>query len=319
MPYIILFIFSFIFVSQALGKKIDGIIATINNEPILMSDRFELEKTIQNDSILDNLPLGTTSAEALKKDPKARLNYLVRSKMLDSEVKRLRLEVTIERLEQELRNIARSNNITREELPQALKEQGLNFSDYQTYLKKRIERQAFVEQEISSKIKVSEEDLLAAYYARFKKTPQASFEVELAQIFFSSKKGGNSAAKSRAEGVMSRLASGDSFNTLVTQFSEDSQVQKNGYLGKFTKSELDARLAKAIEKQKDLGLINEVVLTPAGAHIFNIISRKIIFDNDYLSKKENLREVLLSQQMSHAIEQWFEQKKSQFSIQIFTE
>jgi len=295
---------------------VDGIIATVNNEPILSSDLMTLQAKLTKGEMIDDLPFGLLNIEELKSNKEAQLKYLIRAKMLDSEVKRLKLEVTIERLEQELKEIAKRNGITREYLPKAIEGQGMRFSEYQDYLKTRIERQNLIDQEVASKLKISEDDLMAAYYSKFKRNPSTSFEVELSHIFFNPKKGGSFEAKSRAELVLSKLNAGQNFKTLASQYSEDPNFQEGGQLGTFKKGELEAPISNAIEKHPGTGLIQDIIRTRSGYHIFFINSRKDVPDADFLKKKEMLRAELFEKQIRFSIDRWFESKASEFSIVV---
>jgi peptidyl-prolyl cis-trans isomerase SurA len=295
---------------------VDGVIANVNNEPILQSDLSELKEKLDKGEMIDDLALGLMNVEEIKSNKQAQLKYLIRTKMLDSEIKRLKLEVTVERLEQELKDIAKRNGISRDLLPKAIEDQGMRFSDYQDYLKKRIERQSLIDQEVASKLKISEDDLTAAYYNKYKKNPSASFEVDLSHIFFNPKKGGISEAKSRAELVLSKLNAGEDFKSLAKQYSEDPNFQEGGILGTFKKSDLESQLANAIEKHSGKGLISDIIKTRNGFHIFFINNRKDIPDADFMKKKEVLRTELFEKQIRFAIDRWFESKSSDFSIGI---
>lgn len=295
---------------------IDGVIANVNNEPILQSDLAELKSKLAKGEMIDDLALGLMNIEEIRTSQEAQLKYLIRTKMLDSEIKRHKLEITVERLEQELRDIAKRNGISRDMLPKAIEDQGMRFSDYQDYLKTRIERQGLIDQEVAAKLKISDDDLMAAYYNRFNKNPSASFEVELSHIFFNPKKGGASEAKSRAELVLSKLNSGQDFKSLASQYSEDPNFQEGGVLGDFKKNDLEAPLANAIEKHSGKGLIGDIIRTRNGFHIFFINSRKDIPDADFTKKKEILRGELFEKQIRFAIDRWFESKAAEFSIGI---
>ena len=88
---------------------------------------------------------------------------MVDEHIIDDEVKKQNLSVTIERVEQEINSIQSRNNLTRDQLKEALKREGTNFSDYQDFIKKRLERQSVIEKAITSKIKISDEDVASLY------------------------------------------------------------------------------------------------------------------------------------------------------------
>ncbi|MGE3756183.1 MAG: SurA N-terminal domain-containing protein, partial [Pseudobdellovibrionaceae bacterium] len=131
-------VFSNPFFTYAAPTKVDSILAIVNSEVILESDLQKLVGRLTKGGMVDELVLVDKKPEQIKNDKKAQLNVLINEKILDSEVKRLNLTVTIEKVEQEIRSIAKRNNIARNDLINALKAQGVNVSDYQDFIKTRI-------------------------------------------------------------------------------------------------------------------------------------------------------------------------------------
>src|SRR4051812_9491900 len=186
----------------SLAKVVDKVVAIVNDQPVTMSDMEKYKKKLQTGGLVDDALLKLTDAEALKKDPKALLNQLVDEKLIDSEVKRKNMEVTIERVEQEIRSIAQNNNISRQQLTSALTAKGVNLSQYQDFIKTSLERQGLIEKEVTSKIRISDEDISSYYLA--KKGPSASqtFEYTLSHILLNPKNaGGDEGALNRAKTV----------------------------------------------------------------------------------------------------------------------
>lgn len=313
---IILFTLFLSITTYANIQKIDGILATVNNELILLSDLNDLKNKNSKSSFLDELPLGLINPEELKTSHEMQIEYLVRAAMLDAEVSRLNLNVTFSRVDQEIKDLAKRNNLNREQYIKEIEQLGLKFSDYQDYFKKRLERQQFVDMEILSKVKVSDEDLLSAYTVKFGKSPNSSFEVELSHIFFNPQKGSSKEAYSRAEECLDRIKKGQSFDSLVLQFSEDINLQNSGNLGWFKKSDLDLALAQNIESMSGLGVLEKVIKSKTGYHIFKVIQKKDIYDQDFLKKKTQIQSELIEKLMRNSIEKWFELNKKNFTIHI---
>jgi len=310
--FYLLFLFPLTLVSAK--TSIDGVSVLINNEPILASDINQFRQRLIKDGPVDDFALGTMTLADLKANPENQLKYLIRIKMLESEIKRLKLEVTHDRLESELKELAKKNGLSREQLPQAIEAQGLMFSEFQEYTKKRIEHQIFVEQEISSKIRIADEDLMAAYFTKYKKAPNQGFEVDLAHILFTPNKGGRAAARQRAQTVLALLNKGQSFENLVTQYSEETQISEGGFLGSFKNSDLQPKVVTAINGQKKLGFLNDIFETKAGLHLFKTIKKQDIPDPDFVKKKDELRNELFAKQFKQSLEHWYDLKLKEFSI-----
>ncbi len=106
--------------SFAARELIDGTLVTVGNEAVLESDLRTFTDRISKNGMIDDLLLGDKKLEDLKKNRDLELDYLVNEKILDSEVKRLNMNVTFERVEQEVREVAKRNGMSRAELMAAL-------------------------------------------------------------------------------------------------------------------------------------------------------------------------------------------------------
>src|SRR5438445_266189 len=100
----------------AKAEMVDRIVAVVNNEIVTESDLRTFVKKINSNGMVDDLLLFGQKSESLKNNRPSELNYLINERILDSEIKRLNLSVTVERVEQEIRDIAKRNNVSRGDL-----------------------------------------------------------------------------------------------------------------------------------------------------------------------------------------------------------
>ena len=117
----------------------ERIVAIVNSEIITLSDIAAFKKKVKSGGLVDDSLLKMTSAKKLEKDPGALVEHLINERLIDSEIKRQNLTVTIERVEKEIRSIAKKNKITRTQLMEALKSKGASVSEYQDVIKKTLE------------------------------------------------------------------------------------------------------------------------------------------------------------------------------------
>ncbi|MDX9731615.1 MAG: SurA N-terminal domain-containing protein, partial [Bdellovibrionales bacterium] len=187
------------------AETVDRIIAIVNDEIVTLSDVDDFEKRLKTGGLIDDqlVPDEATKA-ALLKDRKLLIDKLIDARLIDSEVTKLGLSVPFERVEQEIRNIAKNNRMQRDDLRNALLERGITFSVYQDFIKTGLERQALVERSVTSQIKISEDDVLAALISEGRTIDTQAFEYTIAHIFLSSaKSGGVEAARTRAQAALS--------------------------------------------------------------------------------------------------------------------
>jgi peptidyl-prolyl cis-trans isomerase SurA len=301
--------------SLAFGEVVDRILAVVNSEIVLLSDLKTFNRKVESGGMIDDLLLFGQRSDSLKTNRQLMLDYLINEKILDSEIKRLNLSVTIERVEQEIRDIAKKNNVSRADLMSAIKAQGMNPSDYQDFIKTRIERQSLIEQEISSKIRVSDEDVSAQYSRMNPNTTTGIYEYSLAHILFNPRKGGPQAAKERADAVLKKLRDGASFDAVAEQNSEDPNFSAGGILGVFKAGEFSPEMEKAVHSL-DAGEVSEVVQTRAGFHIMKVLSKKIITDPKFEHEKERIRGQLFEKAFQKHFKNWIDGKREESFIRI---
>ncbi len=308
-------VFCFILSSTVSAEIVERAVAIVNNEVITQSDVISFGKKLDRNNFLDDLLLFGKTAADLKKSSADQLNYLISERLLDSEVKRLNLSVTIERVEQEIREIAKRNGMNRNELIGAVSGQGVTVSEYQGFIKSKVERQSLIESEITSKIRVSDEDVLAQYSRNYPSAAAGVYEYNIAHIFINSKKGGPEAARDRAESVVKKLRAGESFEVLAEQHSEDSNFSPGGILGSFRAGEFSKEMEEAVSKINP-GETTGVVKLKGNFHVLKLLGKKIVSDSRFEKEKDKIRSQLFEKSFQMQFKLWLEAKREESFIRI---
>ena len=312
-----LFLFSFaptLFLSATShAVSVDRIIAVVNDQIITEIDIQKLARTITKKGMLDDLLVD--DPKSLTDDRAKMVDYLINEKIIDSEVKKQGLNVTVERVEQEMRNIAAKNNINRDQLKKALREQGVVFSEYQDFLKKRLERQALIEKAVTSKVKISDDEVAAYYLSKGGHSGREVFEYTLAHIMFLPKSGDVDNAKLRADAILKKLREGVSFESLASQHSEDPKFSTGGLLGTFRSGEFLKEL-EDVAKDMAVGSTSEVVRSKNGFHIVKLLSKRLVADPEFEKNKEELRGVLYQRAFKKQFSFWMDQRRQDAFIRI---
>lgn len=291
-------------------ELVDGTLVTVNNEAILESDLRSFHERLKKNGMVDDLLLDDKSLADLKKNRSDQLEYLVNEKILDTEVKRLNLNITLERVEQEIRTIAKSNGMSRSEMMATLRKQGVDPAEYQDFIKTRIERQSLLEQEITSKIRVSQEEVMAEYMKRNPKVDTSAAEFTVAHIFFNPRKGGPKAAEARARTVLDKLNQGGVFESLAEQHSEDPNFSTGGILGTFKTGEVAKEIENAVSNLNP-GQVSGLVKAKSGIHILKLVSRRMTVDPRFERERDRIRAELLERAFKKQFQSWLEQKKEE--------
>ncbi len=312
--YVCLSLFCFLSAVSS-ARVVDKIVAIVNEQLITLSDVEKFQKRLTTAGLVDDALLRLTDPQVLIKDRNALLQHMIDEKIIDSEVKRKNMEVTIERVEQEIRTIAQGNNISRNQLKDALSAKGVTMSQYQDFIKTSLERQSLIEREVTSKIRISDDDISSYYLSKKGPSGAQIFEYTLAHILFNPKTGGDESALARARAVEEKLKSGQSFEKLAEQFSEDPNFSKGGEMGTFRAGEMVKEIENAVRKAGP----NEttgIVKTAQGYQIIKIMKRTLISDPRLEEERENLRRELYSDAFKRQFRLWLNQRKDEAFIRV---
>ncbi len=299
----------------AKAEVVERIVAIVNNEIVLESDFKDLQHKLKTPALIDDSLLMGKSVEDLKKDRKVQLEYLINEKIMQSEINRLNHNVTMERVDQEIKDMAKKNNASVPEILAAFKAQGISQSEYQAFLKEKIEKQSLIESEIISKLRISDDDALAEYLKKNPENKSSVNEFTIAHIFFNPKKGGADEAYKRAQNVLEKLRQGESFETLAEQNSEDPNFTTGGLLGTFKSGEFLKEVEASIQNLNP-GQTTGIVKSRMGYHIAKLLGKKLTTDPKFEREKERIKSALFEQNFKRQMKNWLQSKREESFIRI---
>jgi peptidyl-prolyl cis-trans isomerase SurA len=265
--------------NAAKTELVDRIVAVVNDDIITL---IELNSAIKpyTEKIRT---LGYPSEKEKKLIFKVRkeiLDHLIDQKIEDQEIKRSKVEISPEQIDQAIEQFKDANYITDEQLRAALAKDGKTMKGYREQVKEQILRTKLVNLKVKSKIVITKEDV-KAYYEKHKDQYEGKAKYHLRNIllkvplYTDTKK--KLEIKSKMDEILEKLKSGESFETLAANYSEAPTASKGGDLGEFEFDTLSPQLQKAIEKIKP-GEFTPVLDTDLGYQIFfleNIINAKV--------------------------------------------
>lgn len=299
----------------ASAEVVERVVAIVNTEPILESDFKQLKQRAAKPDFLYPFLVENNFNLLKSGDRTTSLDYLIGERILESEIRRLSLNVTSEKVEQEISSIAKRGRLSKDDLYHEIQKEGFSKSEYQSLIKENLERQSLLEQEIISKVRVTDEDALGEYIRMHPETKISVDEFTIAHIFFDPKKGGAEAAMSRAQETANRLRQGGQFETLARQFSEDPNFSPGGLLGTFKGGEFLEEIENAVSGLS-AGEVSRVVRSRIGFHIVKVISKKMTPDPRFLREKERIKSRLLEQAVFRQFRVWLRAQKENAFIRI---
>lgn len=315
-PFISSLVIALVFSVTARAETVEKIVAIVNDEIITMSDMNRFTDRLRTGGLVDDMLVpDEATKEALQKDRDKLLQKMIEEKVVDSEVKKQSLTVPIERVESEIRNIAKRNNVSRDDLKRALEERGIVFSQYQDFIKTGLERQSLIEKAITSRIKISEDDVVSAYSAQHGSSGDQAFEYTISHIYFQNERGGAAGAKARAETAYRKIREGGNFEKMASELSEDPGFEQGGLLGVFKSGELQKDLEGTVQKLSP-GDFTNVLPTRDGYHIVKLNKKRLIPDPRTEKERERIRAQLYEAAYKRQFKSWLEQLRNDAFVRI---
>jgi peptidyl-prolyl cis-trans isomerase SurA len=249
------------------GELLDRVVAIVNDGVVLNSDLDQ-----QMDSVTERL-----RQQKLELPPQNVLRQQVLERLIVQELQIQRathdgLKVTDEMLNGALADVAKRNNITLTQLPDALQQQGIDYTSYRDDMRKEILMTMLRNRDVLQHISVTPREI-DQFLAKQASTPSENNEYNVSHILIAVGQEASpaqlDAAAKRAAEVYDRARKGEDFAKLAVAYSNSQTALDGGALGWRKGSELPTFLTDQVAKLKP-GEVSEPLRTPTGYHIIRL-------------------------------------------------
>jgi peptidyl-prolyl cis-trans isomerase SurA len=178
--------------------------------------------------------------------------------------------VSEEETKEAIGNIRKKYSMTDAQFRDSLKAEGLTFENYHKRLQEQIIISKLVNQQIRSKIMVTEKDV-DAFIKENKEFARNTESYKIRQIFFNAPKEPNDRAKTeeRAQAVYEKILQGGEFSALAKEYSEDPSRDVGGDLGFIDKGNLAKEFNDALSAMNP-GDVSKPFWSERGLHIIKL-------------------------------------------------
>ena len=317
--YMVFFIWvSVVGIATSHGAEIvDRIVAVVNDDIITLNDLNQVLKPYVNQI----KSMGYTSekeVDVFAKLQKDILDRLIDQKLTNQEIKKARLEISDEEVDDAMEKIKEKNFNSDADFRKALADEGLPFEEYRKNMKEQILRSRLVNREVKSKIVITEQDVKAYYeahseeYGREQKYHLRNIIMRLPQMAGEAEKRD---ALKRMAGVLEKLNNGEPFENLARQYSESNLAAEGGDLGFFKLEALSPQLQEAL---KDLraGDFTSVLETDHGFQIFYIQEIRVIPGKPLAEVSAVIQEKLYTEIVEKKFRQWLEELRKHSHVKL---
>jgi len=245
------------------------------------------------------------------------LDRLIDAKLVENMVRRLELQATAEEVDAAIRSIASDTGLTVEQLIRSVTSHGLTFEEYRRKIQREIERSKVVGAVVRSKVRVSEEEIVARYREEYGSQADGGTEVHLRHIIVAF---GDQLLRDRetacdiaADGLARLRRSEISFPALARQIS-NANADVGGDMGWMHERDIAAWMAPAVRALDD-GEVSDVIEMPFGCNLLQLVERRDFEPTTLERAAPRIEQEIFREKTEQEFTAWIEQIRSQSYIE----
>ncbi len=301
------------------GKKIhlERVVAVVNDYVILQSelDARLVPMRAEAEQIADP----AERKRRLAKLASQVLDEMVNEQLIVQAAEQAKIEVDSSEVQAALDQIKEENKLDDAGLQQALAAQGYTLANYKLDLRRQLMRLRAINQLVSPKVQVTDEDVRARY-DQMQRRSQSVSSVQLAHILIKLSQHPTEQeladAKTKAEQAIARVKGGEPFAKVAEDMSDDESTKHTGgQLGWFERGSLQASwepIVFAMNKDEVKG----PVIGAQGLEVFYVTDLKQQTLKPFAEMKESIQRDLRRRELDKATQTWVEELRKKAYIDI---
>lgn len=304
---------------RCLADSLDRIVAVVNGDIILYSE------------LQDRLRLVQKAAPETRTDDPARkaslereiLQQMVREKLTDQEVKRMKITVTKRDVDEAVAGVREENHLSEAQMEAKLKESGQTMDEFRKAIQKDLERERLIERVLKSKILITDKQVdafMGQPQPEVKPARGAKEEYRLGIIFLPVAKGTDGKpVEKQAREIQEKLKDSKDFAKMARQYSKGPAAQDGGDVGFVGLDELAPFIAKNVKDLKK-NQPSDVVKGDDGYYIFLVSDVRTggtqVPSGPTMNVREKARRQLYQQEMARRFDEWIKDLESRAFVKI---
>jgi len=285
---------------------LDRVVAVVDKEVITWS---ELYRAMEFESGMDFRKVSEAEKKKIFKDNEANfLDTLIDRRLQLQAAKKLDISVSNEELQQAIEGIKKKYNLSDKDFYESLKAEGMTIEEYKKRLSEQILLSKVVNQQVRSKIIVSEEEL-NDYLSKNRGSSYRIRQILIKRL----KDRDRGSMMAKAEEAIRRLKAGEDFSSVAFSISEDPSAKLGGDLGTIKKEQLGKEFLDVISRMK-VGDISEPFWTDKGLHIIKLDESIEARNQEEL--KEMARKKLFENKFNEAYKAWIRSLRERAFVEI---
>jgi peptidyl-prolyl cis-trans isomerase C len=233
---------------------------------------------------------------------KALLDQLIEKKLVLNEAQKMGITVSDDELEDAFDSIKRS-------YPQGRFDEIVRDESTRRQWKESLHQRLLIEKVINRVSQLTtpiDEPTLRKYYKKHRSDFTLPEQVRVRQIVVKDRQ--------EAEGLLRRVKRGDSFEELARRHSIGPEAEMGGDLGFFGRGDMPEEFDVVFSLK--VGETSNVVQSPYGYHIFQVVARRGQTQSSFDEVKEQVRKMMMREEEDKSFHDWLKKVKKRADISV---
>ena len=305
----------FVFRSLSFAEEVNNrIVAFVNDDIITLYEVHKeyRERTGRNiDELMLDPDLYKVTCERL-------IDVLMNDLLTSQKEKIMGIEVSQADIDKSIEEIEINNGITREQLIDEIKKQGLTYEKFRENIESDLKKRRIVNYEVQQKIFIADEEIIN-YYEKNKGNYMQEERIRLSAIFLQrnniSDESEEKSLLTTARNIINSVRRGGSFADMAKNHSKGPGASDGGDIGYFTINQLDPALYEIIKDFKS-GDITSPIVKDEGIHIVMVTDIEGVSAKSVNEVKEEIRRILYREKVEQRYVAWLEGLRNESYIKV---
>jgi peptidyl-prolyl cis-trans isomerase SurA len=294
-------------------EVIEEIVAIVNDDIITRSEFRAAYET--NYQLIRAQFQGEEFNRELERMKKNLMDTLITDILLLQEANKLENINIDEQVRLFIDNIKKENNINSDEdLKRILKQQGISFEEWTRRLREGVMRDAVITSEVRRNIVIDEAEIVS-YHKLHPEEFTEPPEFKLKAITLTSGSGSDEGIEAKKQEINSKIAAGEDFGALASEYSEGPEKESNGDLGDFKKGNLAKELEEPVENLKQ-GEVTPWIQFRNAWYLLKLVEKKEARLKPFEEARNDIERRLLAEKGQVKLEEFMKELKEKSYIKI---
>jgi parvulin-like peptidyl-prolyl isomerase len=294
-------------------EVIEEIVAIVNDDVITLSEFRAAYET--NYQLLRAQFQGDEFNRQLELLKKNLMEQLITGILLLQEANKLENINIDEQVRLFIDNLKKENNINSDEdLKQILKQQGTSFEEWTRVLRENMMKEAVLFSEVQRSIVVDDAEIVS-YHKLHPEEFTEPPEFKLKAITITSGSGSDEGIEAKKQEINRKIAAGEDFGALASEYSDGPEKESSGDLGNFKKGDLAKELEEPVENLK-LGEVTPWIQFRNGWYLLKLVEKKEARLKPFEEARDDIEKRLLGEKAQVKFEEFMKELKEKSYIKI---